>query len=50
MAKQDFVTAMANYREMNKLQDAVFNYVNNSSTLKNVYKRIENGNYYSIND
>jgi hypothetical protein len=38
---------MDNYREMNKLQDAVFNYANNSSTLKEVYKRIENGNYYS---
>jgi len=45
--KKDFVTAMDNYREMNRLQDAVFNYVNNSQTLKEVYKRIENGNYYS---
>ena len=45
--KKDFVTAMDTYREMNRLQDAVFNYVNNSQTLKEVYKRIENGNYYS---
>ncbi len=47
MMTEDFVTAMDNYRDMNKLQDAVYNYVTKSSTLSQVYKRIEIGNYHS---
>ena len=47
IVSKDYVTAMDSYRQMNELQDAVFNYVNNSTTLGEVYKRIERGNYYS---
>jgi hypothetical protein len=47
MNLKDYVTAMDSYRRMNQLQDLVFKYVNESTTLPEAHKRIERGNYYS---
>lgn len=47
MKEKDFITALDSYRKMDELQDKAHNYVENS-TLPQVFKRTEKGNYFAM--